>query len=79
MEMTKPALFYTAFTGAFIAVMIVIWRKNFWMRISLSLQSLVFWRKQDKKQLDPLPAVTVPYGIAIAIGCVLALLAGGNR
>jgi prepilin peptidase CpaA len=78
-QMTKPALFYTAFIGAFIAVMMVIWRKDFWLRIGFGLQRLAFWRKLDKNQLAPLPAIKVPYGIAIAIGCVLALLAGGNN
>jgi prepilin peptidase CpaA len=78
MEMTKPAIFYTTFIGAFIAMMMVIWRKDFWLRIGQSLRSLAFWRKQDKNQSAPLPAIKVPYGIAIAIGCVLALLASGN-
>ncbi len=77
-EMIKPALFYTTFIGAFIAVMMVIWRRDFWLRISLGLHSLAFWRKQDKNQPAPLPAIKVPYGTAIAIGCVLALLASGN-
>ena len=77
-DMIKPALFYTTFIGAFIAVMMVIWRRDFWMRIGQGLRRLAFWRKQDKNQPAPLPAIKVPYGIAIAIGCVLALLAGGN-
>jgi prepilin peptidase CpaA len=77
-EMIKPALFYTAFIGAFIAVMMVIWRRDFWMRIAQGLRRLAFWRKQDNNQPVPLPAIKVPYGIAIAIGCVLALLNSAN-
>jgi prepilin peptidase CpaA len=77
-EMIKPALFYTAFIGAFIAAMMVIWRKDFWMRIGQGLRRLAFWRKQDNNQPAPLPAIKMPYGIAIAIGCLLALLASGN-
>lgn len=73
-EMTKPALFYTTFIGAFIAIMMFIWRKDFWQRIGLNFQKLAFWRKQEAGQVAALPAIKVPYGIAIAIGCVLALL-----
>ena len=77
LEMTKPALFYTTFIGAFIAVMMVVWRKDFWLCIGLGLRSLAFWRKQDKGKPASLPAIQVPYGIAIAIGCVLAVLVSG--
>jgi prepilin peptidase CpaA len=79
LEITKPALFYTVFIGAFISVMMFIWRRDFWLRIGLSLQKLAFWRKRDATTLPPLPALKVPYGIAIAIGCLLALFNAGNR
>jgi prepilin peptidase CpaA len=78
LEMTKPALFYTTFIGALIAIMMFIWRKDFWQRMGMGLQTLAFWQKRDKSQVVPLPAIKVPYGIAIAIGCVLALLGGGK-
>lgn len=77
-ELIKPALFYTTFIGAFLAVMIFVWRKDFWLRVSWGLQNLVFWRQPEAKQLTRLPAIKVPYGIAIATGCVLALLARGS-
>lgn len=54
-QMIKPALFYTTFIGAFIAIVMVIWRKDFWMRTSLFLQGLAFWRKQAKAPPAPLP------------------------
>jgi prepilin peptidase CpaA len=76
-ELIKPALVYTAFLGAFLAVMIVIWRKDFWIRIGQGLQRLAFWRKENKEQIIKLPPVTVPYGIAIAVGCLLALIVKG--
>ena len=79
LEVTKPALFYTVFIGAFMAVMMVMWRRDFWLRIGLSLQKLAFWRKRDANNPPRLPAVKVPYGIAIAIGCLLALFNAGNR
>ena len=78
LQVTKPALFYTTFIGAFIAVMMVIWRRDFWLRIGMGLQRLAFWRKQVRSEPAPLPAIKVPYGIAIAIGCVLALLVAAN-
>jgi len=77
-EMTKPALFYTTFIGAFIAMMMFIWRKDFWQRIGMSLQTLAFWQKREATQAAALPAIKVPYGIAIAIGCLLALLASAR-
>ena len=77
-DLVKPALFYTAFIGAFIAVMMVIWRRDFWLRIGQGLREMAFWRKGNKEQMVKLSPVTVPYGIAIAAGCLLALLTKGN-
>jgi prepilin peptidase CpaA len=70
----KPALVYTAFIGAFLAVMMLIWRKDFWMRIAWGLKHLAFWRKANAAQLAPAAPIAVPYGMAIALGCLLALL-----
>jgi prepilin peptidase CpaA len=72
----RPALVYTAFIGAFLAVMMVIWRKDFWMRIAWGIKRLAFWRKGDVAELTPPVPVAVPYGMAIALGCLLALLIG---
>src|SRR5580658_10995037 len=33
----KPALLYTAFIGAFLAVMMLVWRKDFWVRIACGI------------------------------------------
>ncbi len=77
-DLIKPALFYTAFIGAFLAVMMVIWRKDFWMRIGWGLQRLAFWRKGEAQPLAPNVPVAVPYGMAIALGCLVALLARGG-
>ena len=78
-EMVKLALFYTTFIGAFLAVMIVIWRKDFWLRIGQGFRQAMFWRKENKEQVVKLAPVTVPYGIAIATGCLLALFMKGNN
>jgi prepilin peptidase CpaA len=72
----KPALVYTAFIGAFLAVMMVVWRKDFWMRIAWGIKRLAFWRKSDEAGLEPPAPIAVPYGMAIALGCLLALLVG---
>lgn len=73
----KPALFYTSFIGAFLAVMILVWRRDFWVRVSQGVRRMAFWRKGNEGQSLKLPPVTVPYGIAIATGCLLALLMRG--
>jgi prepilin peptidase CpaA len=72
-KLIQPALFYTAFIGAFLAILLVVWRKDFWVRIAYGLQQLAFWRKDGKTQMAPGTPVTVPYGLAIAIGCLVAL------
>jgi prepilin peptidase CpaA len=73
-RLIEPALVYTAFIGAFLAVMMVIWRKDFWTRIALGFKSLAFWRKGDGTEVEPPKPIAVPYGMAIAMGCLLALL-----
>ena len=77
-DLVKPALFYTACIGAFLAIMILIWRKDFWLRITQGLRRMAFWRKKGADPVAKLPPVTVPYGIAIAIGCLLALTMKGT-
>jgi prepilin peptidase CpaA len=77
-DLVKPALFYTTFIGAFLAVMIVIWRRDFWLRIGQGVRQMAFWRKEKKEQMVKLSPVTVPYGIAIATGCLLALFTKGT-
>jgi prepilin peptidase CpaA len=76
-DLIKPALVYTAFIGAFLAVMMVIWRKDFWTRIGRGLQPLAFWRKKGAEQSAPSSPIAVPYGVAIAVGCLLALIVKG--
>jgi hypothetical protein len=62
--------------GAFLALMLLIWRRDFWLRVAHSLRRLVFWSKSTQ---SPAPAepVTVPYGLAIAAGCLLAIIVKG--
>jgi prepilin peptidase CpaA len=74
----KPALVYTAFIGAFLAIMMVVWRKDFWTRIGWGMKRLAFWQKNNPAEPAPAAPIAVPYGMAIALGCLLALLAGSS-
>jgi prepilin peptidase CpaA len=76
-ELIKPALIYTAFLGAAMAILVVVWRKDFWTRLQLALRRLAFWRKAVEEPSAPAAPVTVPYGVAIAAGCVMALIVKG--
>jgi prepilin peptidase CpaA len=74
-SLIKPALVYTAFIGAFLAVMMVIWRRDFWTRLAHGFRKLAFWRAgASATPLPPGTAVSIPYGVAIALGCLLTLL-----
>ena len=76
-QLIKPALFYTAAIGAFMALMMVIWRKDFWLRLKGGLFGLAFWRKAAAPVAVPASPIIVPYGVAIAGGCLVALLIKG--
>jgi len=76
-QLIKPTLFYTAAIGAFIALMMVIWRKDFWLRIKGGMQRLAFWRKREQQPITQATPIIVPYGVAIAAGCLMALLVKG--
>ena len=72
-QLIKPAVLYTAVLGAFLAVMMLIWCRDFWRRVGYSMQRVVFLRaaKTAAPQLKP---VTVPYALAITAGCLLVIL-----
>lgn len=73
-ELIKPTLFYTAAIGAVLALLIVIWRKDFWDRLAWGLGKLAFWRSAVGERPAQAGPVTVPYGVAIAAGCLVALI-----
>jgi prepilin peptidase CpaA len=69
-----PTLFYAAYLGALLGLLMLIWQKDFWMRVAWSVQRLAFWRKpQGERPAKPAP-IAVPYGVAIAVGCLVTLL-----
>jgi prepilin peptidase CpaA len=77
-RLIQPALFYTAVIGAFLAVMMVIWRKDFWVRLRAGVRRLAFWHKRPEEAVVPSVPISVPYGLAIAAGCLLALIVGAG-
>lgn len=74
-----PALFYTAIVGGFMALMVLIWRDSLWTGVKKGL-GMVMSRKKpvdtESEAVAGAPVTTIPYGLAIATGCLLALLFG---
>ena len=76
-KLIQPALFYTALVGVCLAFMMVIWRKDWWARVGGGLRRLAFWRQEASGQPVIMEPVMVPYGLAIAIGCEMAMFLCG--
>jgi len=70
-----PTLIYTAIVGGFMAVMVLIWQKSFWSGLKRGMRMLIRGRPQEAAQEERKPT-TIPYGIAIAAGCLLAMFGG---
>ena len=70
-----PVIFYTAIIGGFMAILLLIWKDEFWhgCRRFFSL-----CRRKTEVSVAPTPTepLTIPYGVAIAIGCILSLFIG---
>ena len=72
-------MFYTALAGLCLALMMVIWRKDLWRRIEGGARRLFRREKSEAARSDILEPVLVPYGLAIAIGCEMAMLLCGTK
>ncbi len=59
-----PVLFYTAIIGGFMALMLLIWKGRL--------------RKAPATEEAPKEPLTIPYGVAIAVGCVAAIFMGAR-
>ncbi len=68
------ALFYTAVIGGFMAVTVLIWRGGLWLGVRRGVMRLFKGKRLPESPDDTTPAATVPYGLAIAAGSLLALL-----
>jgi prepilin peptidase CpaA len=71
-SLIQPAVVFTAVLGGILAVLTLIWHRDFWGYLS---QRLRFWRKASASGSVevPTPCIVVPYGLAIAAGCLLAV------
>ena len=54
------------------ALIALVWRRSFWTRIGRLFRRLILPWKQEPAAAGEAP-VTIPYGIAIAAGCLGAL------
>ncbi len=66
-------LFHTVMVGGVIAVAVMIWKKKLWRGIRNSLWTIVTWAlPMETQPLDPANSEKIPFGVAIAVGCVWA-------
>ncbi len=77
-HLVTVALIYTALLGAVMAVLMLIWRKDAWTRICLRLRQFAPWKQNGVAKVTALDPIEVPYGIPIALGCLLALMVEGR-
>ncbi len=78
-KLIQPALFYTALVGVCLALMMVIWRKDLWLRLGGGLRRLVIRKQGGEIPMVRAEPILVPYGLAIAIGCEMALFLCGAK
>lgn len=74
-KLMPPTLFYTALIGLCLAVLMLVWRRDFWRRMTMMVRRLVFWRRGRGREAQDTGTepVLVPYGLAIALGCLMTL------
>jgi len=80
-KLVVPALFYTAVIGAFMAVVVLIWRRTSPSRSAKTTESesgmpAVEGAAPPIPEADQKPGATIPYGVAMAAGSIMALLIG---
>lgn len=66
------ALFYTALVGLLMAVLVLIWRGSLWAGVKGAFAFTFVPKRKGAGQKAPESRITVPYGVAIAVGSVLA-------
>lgn len=78
-DLIQPALFFTALIGAIMALVALVWSRNFREGFNRAFRRFAVWRKLEPETPVPqLSPVTIPYGIAIAVGCLVALFMRGR-
>lgn len=78
-SLIQPAVVYTAFIGAFLSLLMLVWRKDFWLRLRQGVLRLKFWAKPPNGKDEPSAPIAVPYGIAIVAGCLLAIVVSSGH
>lgn len=73
--LVQIALVYMAVLGALLAVGMLVWSPDAWTRVQIALRI----RKVGREEAVKLQPLLVPYGLAIAGGCLLTLLVGVGR
>jgi prepilin peptidase CpaA len=76
--LTISAVLWTALVGLVMGLLMVIWQRNFWARLGWNLRSMAFWRNTAATEAPEKTSIAIPYGIAIAVGCLLALFVQGR-
>ncbi len=71
-------IFFTAVIGGLMAMIKIIWNEEFWKYIGKTLLLLLSWKhkEEDEDSAEFLKNRTIPYGVAIASGTILALFLG---
>ena len=69
-----PLLFHTALVGAVMAVLVLIWKGHPLERCKHYIRRLFGRSTSDETSMEVL---TVPYGVAVAIGTLMTLLKMG--
>jgi prepilin peptidase CpaA len=71
-----PIVIYTAMIGGLMAILMLIWNGEFWTGMAGSFRRAFQGAAAPAAAASPLRTKTIPYGLAIAAGCLAALFFG---
>ena len=74
LQLVQVALVYMAILGAMLAMGMVVWSRDFWVNIRFLLRKLHLLPADTAEVAPVSKPVLVPYGLAVAGGCLLTLL-----
>ncbi len=68
-------LFHTVLVGGVVAVSVMLWKGVLWRGVRNALWTMITWALPvQTRRLDPANSQKIPFGIAIALGCIWASL-----
>lgn len=76
-SLIQPAVVFTTIIGAVLAILMLLWHRNFWGYLGYRFGRWIPGRRSPEAVAVEQPQITVPYGLAIAAGCLLALVVRG--